>query len=376
MTEGQFFAYFETTCLTTTFIIALEVGWFFGERCVLRKANAMNITGFMASLIAVTYCFLKLIYFYTGAEELSCDQLKIILGVGQGSSNALAFLHLFLRADAVNKINTHWRPWRWFGIALTALNWATLLAVCFTRTAVLATSGSQRCKFTFDQSTFEAKWVVQLLNHVVFSMMFVFPLRQHMKEMHRAGVEHQRQHAGVESHRSHAPNSSVAMSTGSRTSAEPTATGSSRGADVFRRLVWRATLSMAISSAFTLVVAIMVFVQFADPNIDLPVVALSNLDNGLTLASIYFANSGGYVAKDPWDKAFDRVAGAIVSTSTASNGGAATNGHNMVMKAANAALRQHAARDPPPALRDSLRGVERDSGLHLPPSEQLPLHYG
>ena len=39
------------------------------------------------------------------------------------SSNALAFVHLFLKADASNKMNPKWKYWRIVGIISTVFNW-------------------------------------------------------------------------------------------------------------------------------------------------------------------------------------------------------------------------------------------------------------
>eukprot|EP00953_Heterococcus_sp_UTEX-ZZ885_P027142 14604-Heterococcus_DN1.PRE.3 len=44
-------------------------------------------------------------------------------------SNAMAFLHMYLRANAVNRYNNKWPPIRVFAIVLIIINWATLISL-------------------------------------------------------------------------------------------------------------------------------------------------------------------------------------------------------------------------------------------------------
>ncbi len=61
-----------------------------------------------------------------------------------------------------------WRKfYRWVGIAMTLLNWATLIAVhaLLSGTEIQGLDGP-RCKFTFEMVSFRMKWLGQFFNQV------------------------------------------------------------------------------------------------------------------------------------------------------------------------------------------------------------------
>jgi hypothetical protein len=84
--------------------------------------------------------------------------------------------------------------------------------------AILSCTG-QRCQFSFETISFQIKWIVQLVSHMVFSGLFVWPLIKHMRLM------------------------------GSPENVMET--GGSRGNSVYHRLVNRAMWAMAVSTLFT-----------------------------------------------------------------------------------------------------------------------------
>eukprot|EP00611_Tribonema_gayanum_P000102 TRINITY_DN1006_c0_g1_i2.p1 TRINITY_DN1006_c0_g1~~TRINITY_DN1006_c0_g1_i2.p1 ORF type:complete len:402 (+),score=88.61 TRINITY_DN1006_c0_g1_i2:239-1444(+) len=268
-TPDLFPAYFEIFCLAITFTIGAQATWFFGDRTVYLRVNAMNLTGLASAFIAFGYTLVKLLHLFVGWGANACTGLRIALGLGQGMSNGFAFLHLFLRADAINTINPCWPPYRAFGILLTVTNWIVFIVVTFKRTGGAEDQfGAQRCVFKFEETTNDLKWILQFINHIVFTSMFVYPLVRHMRAMERANLS--------------ASNSSAA----------------SRGTAIYKRLVRRAVIPMTVSTLFTLVVMIMVFVDYSNPTLEVPITSLAILDNGITLWSICFANGGAASVKD------------------------------------------------------------------------------
>eukprot|EP00611_Tribonema_gayanum_P000104 TRINITY_DN1006_c0_g1_i7.p1 TRINITY_DN1006_c0_g1~~TRINITY_DN1006_c0_g1_i7.p1 ORF type:complete len:354 (+),score=81.19 TRINITY_DN1006_c0_g1_i7:239-1300(+) len=272
-TPDLFPAYFEIFCLAITFTIGAQATWFFGDRTVYLRVNAMNLTGLASAFIAFGYTLVKLLHLFVGWGANACTGLRIALGLGQGMSNGFAFLHLFLRADAINTINPCWPPYRAFGILLTVTNWIVFIVVTFKRTGGAEDQfGAQRCVFKFEETTNDLKWILQFINHIVFTSMFVYPLVRHMRAMERANLS--------------ASNSSAA----------------SRGTAIYKRLVRRAVIPMTVSTLFTLVVMIMVFVDYSNPTLEVPITSLAILDNGMTLGSICFANGGASAA---WERSMN-----------------------------------------------------------------------
>eukprot|EP00611_Tribonema_gayanum_P028604 TRINITY_DN73_c0_g3_i4.p1 TRINITY_DN73_c0_g3~~TRINITY_DN73_c0_g3_i4.p1 ORF type:complete len:394 (+),score=136.85 TRINITY_DN73_c0_g3_i4:260-1441(+) len=277
--------YFEIFCLAITFTIGLQVTFFFGERWLTMRRNMMNATGFLAAIIAAVYTLVKALHLFSGIGLSECNALRISLGLGQGLSNGFAFLHLFLRADAINAINPKWPPWRAVGIVLTVTNWVCFLAVSFLRKGEAKDQfGAERCVFYFEEISSNFKWVLQLINHVLFSLFFAWPLVKHMRAMERANMDTV---AGTVA-RSGFFSALLYLLRRHRTS--------SRGVAVYERLVRRAVVPMVVSSVFTLVVTILNVIDFQVPHLNIPITSLSILDNGLTLGSICFANGGATAA--------------------------------------------------------------------------------
>eukprot|EP00611_Tribonema_gayanum_P026819 TRINITY_DN647_c0_g1_i4.p1 TRINITY_DN647_c0_g1~~TRINITY_DN647_c0_g1_i4.p1 ORF type:complete len:301 (-),score=72.81 TRINITY_DN647_c0_g1_i4:384-1286(-) len=251
----------------------LQAGCFFAEKAfMLGKRNTITATALLAALICVVYTTWELAYFYAGlmAQPDTC-KTATAWGVLRSISNALAFLHLFLRADVANSINPHWHMWRRVGIALTVINWALLIvAPALRRITLIPTKLGARCSAQYESVSFTLMWVSQLVCHIAFTLMFVYPLVRHMNELKQSTADSALE-AGV------------------------AARGSSRDDDVYRTLVRRAVGALALSATFTVLVTILVLLQEFGDDQNVPTVGLSVLDNGVTLASICFANSGGLI---------------------------------------------------------------------------------
>ncbi|KAG5189722.1 hypothetical protein JKP88DRAFT_275424 [Tribonema minus] len=281
-------------------------------RLVSGTRNAIAWTGTAASLITATYCVHELCYFYINVaqDRASCAQFQAWF-VMRGISNILAFLHLFLRANAVNAFNPKWPPWRCFGIVLMLATVGTIAAATVTRTAkpVPNPPFPDRCEEFIEPVPFTLNWIAQLLCHVFFAAFFIWPLRSHMRDVRAA-------HTG----------SSVAPATlfdrlkrrASKVRGAPASRDSSGAddngtadfpgggnGDVYQALVTRAFASLTGSALFTLLAAVLSVLSVYGVLSDVPVVGFSILDNGFTLASIYFANSAKWNYHNNFDSNHD-----------------------------------------------------------------------
>ncbi|KAG5189720.1 hypothetical protein JKP88DRAFT_347662 [Tribonema minus] len=313
MSHATFDDLFTTSCLSVSCTIAVETGWFFGMRLVYGVRNAMAWTGFLASLFTAIYCVHELCYYFVDVADqtASCAQFKAFF-ILRGASNSLAFLHLFLRANAVNSLNPKWPPWRRAGIALTVVTLGVLALVAATRGAKPTASPPHpsRCQEFIAPIPATLKWTLQLICHIAFAGFFIWPLLGHMRMLRKAGLAQHPPHAverccggcawwcSCSSERSRRRSSSSAQedgdAPGSGTPAEtPTGFTTPRHDTVYRQLVLRAVVSVAASALFTVVAAVLVMLDVYGVVDGIPVVGLSILDNGFTLGSIFFANSGG-----------------------------------------------------------------------------------
>jgi hypothetical protein len=136
----------------------------------------------LACLGGIIYPGHKLLYWYVGLRKaFSCENILIVSGLAQGGSNALCFLHLYLRANAINRRNPAWLIWRVVGALLILGNWASLLSVAFQRKAsVFEAPDGPRCVFMFEPLALRMKYILQLLNHVAQSSFFIWPLFTHI----------------------------------------------------------------------------------------------------------------------------------------------------------------------------------------------------
>jgi hypothetical protein len=101
-------------------------------------------------------------------------------------STTIAFVHLLLRASAVN--HNFYAPWRYaraIGLLLITVNAAIQIAVVIDREyhPVLRANGEWRCRADFGHETIQLKYIIQLLCHIVFASFFVYPLLSHMRAM-------------------------------------------------------------------------------------------------------------------------------------------------------------------------------------------------
>ncbi|KAG5189727.1 hypothetical protein JKP88DRAFT_262078 [Tribonema minus] len=263
----------EVAALGMLLTISLQTTVFFGHRYFSYRRVWMNLSAFLASALGLIYAAYKLGYWFAGIGAFfSCRNVMMVGGIVQGACNSMAFLHLFLRADAINSLNSKWRYLRVVGMVLVAANWAALGAVIVDRT-YKEVQGPDRTRCLFVPGT-----VVLRVNHThhisnrppgvslievrlfpllpvgVQSAFFVWPLTVHIRLMDKG------RKAGL---------------------------GTSATCAIYRHMARRAVAAMLLSTLLTVVVTVLVI--FAQRKA-YPTSVLSILDISGILASIYFAS--------------------------------------------------------------------------------------
>ncbi|KAG5183204.1 hypothetical protein JKP88DRAFT_317572 [Tribonema minus] len=179
-------AFFGVTSVTASLTLC-----FFAERTlVMRKRNAITVTALAAAFLSSLNTVWQLAYFHLGKmTDLSICKIGYAWGIMRTTSSALAFLHLFLRANAANALNPRWPRWRAFGALLLLANVLLLVLVpsLWLLTPKRYDTGV-RCVVIFPPVTFLLMWAAQLASHVVFAGLFVWPLLSHVRAMRGTGL--------------------------------------------------------------------------------------------------------------------------------------------------------------------------------------------
>eukprot|EP00953_Heterococcus_sp_UTEX-ZZ885_P025364 13786-Heterococcus_DN1.PRE.1 len=194
----------------------LQVMSFFARKlCDKRTGLAMHLSGFLAAMVSCVYSTVKLLYWFLGISPgLSCNTVKILAAFLINGSSSIAFVHQYLRANAINSVNNRqkWRYARVIAIALILIHWGTMIGVIVHRGASIVPGiDGPRCKFTYKQSSFLLKWAVQLANHIGQSSFFVWPLISHMRLMEQSKLIGVVSSAGDELYRRLARRGIIAM---------------------------------------------------------------------------------------------------------------------------------------------------------------------
>ncbi|CAM9842147.1 unnamed protein product [Chrysoparadoxa australica] len=120
-----------------------------------------------------------------------------------------------------------------------------------------------RCALSFEDHSFNLKWISQVFNQLVQTVCFVYPLLKHIRIM-------------------------TADNLGGR---GPVLGTIKRGCSIYARLVRQALIATGISVVFTMIVTALVLAEYQN-DIDssaVPSFGLAVLDNAVNLAAIYFA---------------------------------------------------------------------------------------
>ncbi|KAG5188668.1 hypothetical protein JKP88DRAFT_304047 [Tribonema minus] len=248
-TSTAFVPLFEVFALTVTLMIALQTTVAFGKRYLSRNRALLNLTGLLASFLSLFYTLWALTIWFCGIGGLSCTVIQVVNGMCLSSSNALA-------------------------VVLVAVH--TLLSGYAAPNTALG--GEERCVWTFEEATFKLKWLVQLFNHILMAGLFVWPLLAHVRGVRATSLG--RSGGGS--------SGSSGSSGGSVTKAR---SSFSRTSELWEALIMRAVVAMAISVTYCVIMTGLVIAKYDDPSLPIPVFALAILDNGVTLASIYYAVS-------------------------------------------------------------------------------------
>eukprot|EP00611_Tribonema_gayanum_P022469 TRINITY_DN4507_c2_g1_i1.p1 TRINITY_DN4507_c2_g1~~TRINITY_DN4507_c2_g1_i1.p1 ORF type:complete len:273 (+),score=104.85 TRINITY_DN4507_c2_g1_i1:350-1168(+) len=255
-TSTAFVPLFEVFALTVTLMIALQTTVAFGKRYLCRNRALLNLTGLLASFLSLFYTLWALTIWFCGIGGLSCTVIQVVNGMCLSSSNALAFVHLFLKADASNHLNPRWPPWRMLGIASTVANWVVLVAVHTLLSGYAAPNtalgGEERCVWTFEEATFKLKWLVQLFNHILMAGLFVWPLLAHVRGVRATSLGRSGGGSGGGS---------------SGGSVTKTRSSFSRTTELWEALIMRAVVAMAISVTYCVIMTGLVIAKYDNPSL-------------------------------------------------------------------------------------------------------------
>jgi hypothetical protein len=249
----------DVAALAAAGVVALQTAAVFGAR-FMKTPVPMHFTGCMAGLVGLAYSVFRMCYWFLGAtNHLDCSTLLIAGGVLQNTSIGLALLHLLLRAEAVNRTNKNWKKWRWLGITATVINAAAFVMYLLLRqvTQFRGDDGLQRCAFILNTTGLRVKFIVQALNHVTQTGLFVYPLIKHIRAMNKSITE------GKEWYYP--------------------------GLSMYRNLAARATVGMITATTFTAAVTVCVLFYNSNLEIRSVITVLSIVDMTMTLASITYA---------------------------------------------------------------------------------------
>eukprot|EP00611_Tribonema_gayanum_P010635 TRINITY_DN206_c4_g1_i2.p1 TRINITY_DN206_c4_g1~~TRINITY_DN206_c4_g1_i2.p1 ORF type:complete len:331 (-),score=80.12 TRINITY_DN206_c4_g1_i2:1304-2296(-) len=280
----------EMAALGVLFCISLQTTLVFGNRYFFYRRVWMNFSAFLASALALTYAAYKTGYWFAGlGPYYDCQSVLMVAGILQGACNSMAFLHLFQRADAINALNPRWRYLRIFALSLVVANWAVLGGVVVDRKfkEVNGPDGT-RCLFIPGQIVFRVKFLVQLVNHVVQSAFFVWPLIVHiwlLDKGRRAGL------------------------------------GTSSSVAVYRHMAKRAVIAMTISSIVTIIVTVLVILAQRK---GYPTTVLSITDITSTLICIYFASCSDLAERFAGPSAQGHEVGSSVTATAATSASTTT----------------------------------------------------
>jgi hypothetical protein len=249
--------YLEIISSTVNLIVGCQTAIIFGEKVINKKSKTriMHSTGFLASISAIVYSIVRLIYWFEGPAQISCNNLLLIGGTLITSSISLSLLHLFMRADMINrKNNKQWPKYRVMSIIFMIFNIISCVIYFVTRHITQLPNGW--CMYKRNINALIIRYISQAMNHIVQTSFFVYPLISH--------IYHMRKQKKL--------NSSV-------------------DTDIYINLTQKAFIGMMISALYTICLAITVCFYNRNALLRSIFIPLSIFDMALTLACVCYAST-------------------------------------------------------------------------------------
>jgi hypothetical protein len=254
------YIYLRIIAFTVNLVICFETLVIFGER--VRKhhnrARIMHFTGFLASMSGVSYSLVQIGNLFGGPWSVGCDNILIVGGCLVTGGISLALLHLFLRADLLNRNNNkHWQICRGIASLFMIFNIISFSFYLKMRTVIQLPSGI--CIYNLNQKALIFRYVSQATNHIVQTLLFVYPLLRHMRNMTNIQKENHLE--------------------------------SNMDNSIYINLTNKAVIAMIISTSYTLSLVVVVCFYKESVQIQRIIIPLSNFDMAITIGSVCYAST-------------------------------------------------------------------------------------
>ncbi len=253
----------EVIALSINFIISFRNTFFFGWRYFYHKRVYMNLAAVISGATGASYSIYKLHYWLNGVNHIfTCKAVLIGANLLQNSEVIFAFLFLFLKAEASNKLNKKWKYWRILGIIACIIHAIFILLVITNLKAIELTNGSfPICVFKSKKNDLLFKFSAQALNHLIQTIFFIWPLIVQIKVLQNARLN------GMNSNQT--------------------------SLDLYIRLSFKAILGMMVSILYTFILLILLFTV----NKNINFASLFIIDASVILMSIHFASTKGLITE-------------------------------------------------------------------------------
>jgi hypothetical protein len=242
-------------------VVSLQTVAIFNVR-FRRHHVAMHAVACMAGVFGLVLTCTRLAYWLVGGVggALSCTAVMIAGGLAQNLAMALAILHLFLRARAVNHDSPAWiRYWRHLGVLVMLINAVALAASTALRSVrrITTADGLVGCEIEYDGTALRIKFVSLALAHVTQTSFFVYPIARHARQLALRARD----------------------DGGWRSPSQP----------LYRAMAMRALVATSVAAACTVSVAVCALFYDSSATIRRYMVTLSTVDMAMTLGSIAYA---------------------------------------------------------------------------------------
>lgn len=179
------YIYLDIIACTVNLVICCQASFIYSERYLQSnlKTRSLHLTGFVSSMCGIIYSLCRLTYWFIGTNSyIIC--VSLLLGGGGLSSiaTALSLLHIFLRANMINRDNNkQWKICRVIALFAMLLNVVSFSVYLILR--YIQQIKSSVCVNDLNKNAFIIRDVAQTVNHIVQTSLFIYPLVLHIRQM-------------------------------------------------------------------------------------------------------------------------------------------------------------------------------------------------
>mmetsp|Transcript_9058 Transcript_9058/g.13529 ORF Transcript_9058/g.13529 Transcript_9058/m.13529 type:complete len:291 (+) Transcript_9058:143-1015(+) len=266
MTRSKAFGpLFEVFSLTIGLLVGLQSTFSFTYQSWAGKRSSTNLLGAISSILTVLYTSWTLILWFVGVDDVECLIIQVINGMCLSTSNSLAFVSIFVKSeylnDPMNDSSLKTKIMRSVVALGTLANWIAFISIHALvegyHVQSPALGGQLRCVWSYEETTYKLRWIIQLLNHALTVGIFVKPLLC-QKFLRR----------------------SSSLNMGIDEKSQLTTDDSSYTTKV--------VVVMLMSVFSSVIMTILVILKYDNPSLQIPVFPLTVLDNAGTILSILY----------------------------------------------------------------------------------------